>query len=228
MLTPKEVAKLIDHALLKPDMTRQQVAEGINLAIKYDAKSVCVRSCDVKFAADMLKGTNVECGCVVGFPHGNCTTQAKVAETIQAFKDGVQEVDMVLPIGLLKSGEYDYVENDIAQVTKVCHDNGAIVKVIFENCYLTADEIIKASEISSQVGVDFIKTSTGFGTYGARMEDILLMREHSDKNIKLKASGGIRTLDDVIMFYEAGCERIGASATDKIVEEAILRESEGK
>lgn len=225
MLSAKEVAKLIDHALLKPDMTRDTVREGILTAIKYNTKSVCVRSCDVKFAAEILKGTDVECGCVVGFPHANCSTEAKAAETVQAFKDGVQEVDMVLPIGLLKSGEYDLVYKDIRTIRDIVKDNGALIKVIFETCYLTKEEIIKACELSARAEVDFVKTSTGFGTAGATLENVKLMREHSPANIQVKASGGIHSLDEVLAFYEAGATRIGASATEKIVEEALQREN---
>ena len=224
MLSSKQVAKLIDHALLRPDMTRDEVREGVLTAIRCGAKSVCVRSCDVAFAREILSGSDVECGCVVGFPHANCSTAAKAEETRQAFRDGVQEVDMVLPIGLLKSGEYDLVYEDIHTIREICAEQGAIVKVIFENCYLTKDEIVKACEISSRAKVDFVKTSTGFGTSGALLEDVILMKKSVEPGIQVKASGGIRTLDDVLAFWDAGATRIGASATEKIVEEARRRE----
>ena len=224
MLSSKQVAKLIDHALLRPDMTRDEVREGVLTAIRCGAKSVCVRSCDVAFAREILSGSDVECGCVVGFPHANCSTAAKAEETRQAFRDGVQEVDMVLPIGLLKSGEYDLVYEDIHTIREICAEQGAIVKVIFENCYLTKDEIVKACEISSRAKVDFVKTSTGFGTSGALLEDVILMKKSVEAGIQVKASGGIRTLDDVLAFWDAGATRIGASATEKIVEEARRRE----
>jgi len=226
MLSSKEVAKLIDHALLKPDMTREEVKKGILTAVRYSAKSVCVRSCDVKFASEMLSGSDVECGCVVGFPHGNCSTKAKATEAATALRDGATEVDMVLPIGLLKSGEDEAVYEDIKAVTAEVRDRGGLIKVIFENCYLTKEEIVRACVISAKAGVDFVKTSTGFGTSGATLEDVRLMRKTVPDTVKVKASGGIRTLDEVIAFYEAGAERIGASATEKIVEEAIRRESE--
>ncbi|MBO4360154.1 MAG: deoxyribose-phosphate aldolase [Eubacteriaceae bacterium] len=224
MLSSKQVAKLIDHALLRPDMTRDEVREGVLTAIRCGAKSVCVRSCDVAFARQILSGSDVECGCVVGFPHANCSTAAKAEETRQAFRDGVHEVDMVLPIGLLKSGEYDLVYEDIHTIREICAEQGAIVKVIFENCYLTKDEIVKACEISSRAKVDFVKTSTGFGTSGALLEDVILMKKSVEAGIQVKASGGIRTLDDVLAFWDAGATRIGASATEKIVEEARRRE----
>ncbi len=224
MLSSKEVAKLIDHALLKPDMTREEVKKGILTAVRYSAKSVCVRSCDVAFAASVLQGSDVECGCVVGFPHGNCSTSAKAAEADRALRDGAVEVDMVLPIGLLKSGEDAAVLEDIRTVTGVVREHGGLIKVIFENCYLTKEEIVRACVISTEAGVDFVKTSTGFGTSGANIDDVKLMRKTCPPSVKVKASGGIRTLDDVIAFYEAGAERIGASATEKIVEEAIARE----
>lgn len=226
MLSSKEVAKLIDHALLRPDMTRQEVQDGILTAIKYGTKSVCVRSCDVRFARELLSGSDVECGCVVGFPHANCSTAAKAEETRQAFRDGVQEVDMVLPIGLLKSGEYDLVYEDIRTIRDICAEHSSIIKVIFENCYLTKEEIVRACEISSRAEVDFVKTSTGFGTSGAVLEDVILMKKSVAPGIQVKASGGIRTLDEVLAFREAGATRIGASATEKIVGEALRRESE--
>ena len=186
MLSSKEVAKLIDHALLRPDMTRQEVREGILTAIKYGTKSVCVRSCDVAFARGILSGSDVECGCVVGFPHGNCSTAAKAQEARQAFLDGVQEVDMVLPIGLLKSGEYDLVYEDIRTIRDICAEHSAILKVIFENCYLTKEEIVRACEISSRAEADFVKTSTGFGTSGAVLEDVILVGARRGSHPRLK------------------------------------------
>ena len=225
MLSSIQAAKLIDHAILKPDATRKDVEEGIKTAVEYGAKSVCVRSCDVAFASGLLKGSDVECGCVVGFPHGNCSTEAKCAEAEQAILDGAQEVDMVLAIGLLKSGEYAFVKNDIKSVFDVCRTRGVLLKVIFETCYLTDEEKIKACEICSEVGVDYVKTSTGFGSGGAVVEDVKLMRAHCPEGVRVKASGGIRTLEDVEKFYNAGAERIGASATKAIVEEARKREN---
>ncbi len=225
MLSSKEAGKLIDHAILKPDATRADVEEGVKTAIEYGAKSVCVRSCDVAFAAELLKGTDVLCGCVVGFPHGGANTSAKCAEAKAALNDGACEVDMVIAIGLLKSKEYDLVRDDIRAVLDICHAHNAILKVIFETCYLTNEEKIAACEICSQLGVDFVKTSTGFGSAGATLEDVKLMREHCPASVKVKASGGIRTFEDVQAFYEAGAERIGASATKAIVEEARKREN---
>lgn len=225
MLSSIQAAKLIDHAILKPDATREDVKEGIKTAIEYGAKSVCVRSCDVAFAANLLKGSDVECGCVVGFPHGNCNTEAKCAETKRAISDGATEVDMVIAIGLLKSKEYDFVRDDIQSVFDICHSHNVLLKVIFETCYLTDEEKIKACEICSEIGVDYVKTSTGFGSGGATVEDVKLMRAHCPESVKVKASGGIRTLEDVEKFYNAGASRIGASATKAIAEEARKREN---
>ncbi len=222
-LSSKQIAKMIDHALLKPQMDRKEVKEGCETALKYQTASVCVKPNDVAFCAKILQGSGVLVGTVTGFPHGNSVTAAKVLEAETAIKEGAEEIDVVLPIGLVKSGEFAYVQNEVEAMKNVCHKNKALLKVIFENCYLTKEEIIICCEICNAVSVDFVKTSTGFGSYGARVEDIRLMREHTDLSIKIKASGGIRTLDDFLSFYEAGAQRQGASSTEDIMEEAIKR-----
>ncbi|MBR6800576.1 MAG: deoxyribose-phosphate aldolase [Eubacteriaceae bacterium] len=220
-LSPKEVAKLIDHALLKPHMTREEVEDGLKTAKEYDVKSVCVRGCDVKFAAEYLKGTDVLVGTVIGFPHGSTSTESKVAETIEAFKNGAVEVDVVMPIGMVKSGDYEYYKNELISLTKTVREHNGLIKIIFENCYLTAEEIEKCTVIATEVGVDFVKTSTGFGTYSARIEDVEIMKKFSSLPTEVKASGGIRTYEDVINMVKAGATRIGASATEAIVKGAV-------
>ncbi len=219
-LTPKEAAKLIDHALLKPHMTREEVKVGLDIAKEYDVMSVCVRGCDVKYAAEYLKGTDVLVGTVIGFPHGSTSTQSKVYETIEAFRNGAVEVDVVMPIGMVKSGDYEYYKNELEALLKVVREHNGLIKIIFENCYLTAEEIRKCTEIATEVGVDFVKTSTGFGTYSARVEDVEIMKKYSKLPTEVKASGGIKTYEDVIKMVKAGATRIGASATEAIVKGA--------
>lgn len=224
ILSAREVAKLIDHALLKPDMTRQEVTAGLETAKKYDVMSVCVRGCDVKYAAEYLKGTDVLVGTVIGFPHGSTSTQSKVCETIEAFRNGAVEVDVVMPIGMVKSGDYEYYRNELEELVKVVREHNGLIKIIFENCYLTAEEIRKCTIIATQAGVDFVKTSTGFGSYSARIEDVKIMKENSSLPTQVKASGGIRTYEDVLAMVEAGATRIGASATEAIVSAAVEAE----
>lgn len=222
-LTAAQVAKMIDHAILKPDATRSDAEKGCQIALKHHTASVCVKPNDVAYCAKILQGSDVLVGTVTGFPHGNSVSAAKVLEAEIAVKDGAKEIDMVLPIGLVRSGEYNYVKKEVEMMYHFCHKENALLKIIFENCYLTKEQIIICCEICGDVGVDFVKTSTGFGTYGARTEDVELMRQNTPEYIQIKASGGIRTLDDFLAMYNAGATRMGASATETIVEEAIAR-----
>ncbi|NLW69603.1 MAG: deoxyribose-phosphate aldolase [Eubacteriaceae bacterium] len=223
MLTSKEIAAMIDHALLKPDMTLKQVAEGCETAMKYMTASVCVRGCDLKYASDILKGSGVGAGTVIGFPHGSSSTAGKVEEILKAAEDNGAEADMVIPIGMAVSGAFDYIEEEIALCLQAARQGGMLLKVIFENCYLTEGIIIKLCEICSRLGVDYVKTSTGFGSWGAKAADVKLMRENTDSHIGVKAAGGIRTLDDLLEMYSAGATRIGASATESIIQQARIR-----
>jgi deoxyribose-phosphate aldolase len=218
MVTYDEIAGMIDHSLLKPFLTDREIEEGCRIAQEYKVASVCVRPCDVKRAAEILKGSPVRVGTVIGFPHGTTMTQTKVGETKEAIADGAVELDVVLNIGKLKSKDYDYVKRDLEAVTSTAHAQNVLVKVIFENCYLDEEEKIAACRISSEVGVDFVKTSTGFGSGGAEDRDLVLMREHTSPSIKLKAAGGIRTLERAIEVRRLGCSRIGATATVGILE----------
>ena len=218
MVTYNDIAAMIDHSLLKPTLTDREIREGCELAAKYRVASVCVRPSDVILAKDTLKDTGVLVTTVIGFPHGTTTTAAKVAEAIEAIDNGAVELDMVLNIGKLKSKNYDYVKKDIKAVTDTAHSRKVLIKVIFENCYLSDDEIIEACKICNEAGVDFVKTSTGYGTGGAEDKDIKLMRKYADRGIQIKAAGGVRTLERAIEIKELGCTRFGCTATVGILE----------
>jgi len=226
-ITAMDIAKMIDHSLLRPDMTRQEVIEGCQLAKEYDCATVCVKPCDVDIAMDVLKDTDVLVTTVIGFPHGSTLTEVKVMEAKIALAQGCQELDMVLNFGRLKSGDYDLVENDIRAVCDIAHSFNVIVKVIFENFYLTDDEKINACQICERAGADFIKTSTGYAGGGATIPDLKLMRSNCSEKIRIKAAGGVRTLDGALAVRAVGGVRFGATATKKIIEDARLREKEG-
>jgi deoxyribose-phosphate aldolase len=234
MTTVKEIAKMIDHSILNPSMTDSDLKKECKVAEKYDVASVCVKPYAVKQATEYLRGTDVKVGCVIGFPHGNSSTAVKVFEAEQACNDGAVEIDMVINIGKALGGDWDYVEKEIKAVTNTCHQNRAIVKVIFETDYLTrTEDKIRLCEICTRAGADFVKTSTGYGFVkksngdynytGATVEDIKLMREHSGPNVQVKCAGGVRTLDDLLKMKEAGATRSGATATEKIIAEAMQR-----
>jgi len=225
---------MIDHSILHPTFTDADLKRECEVARLYDVASVCVKPYAVKEAVEFLKDSNVLVGCVIGFPAGNSTTEVKVFETEVACRDGAVEIDMVINIGKALQGDWAYIENEIAAVTEVCYKNSAILKVIFETDFVTKKEDIrKLCEICTRVGADYVKTSTGFGfvkgsdgTYsytGATIENLNLMRESSGTNVKLKAAGGVRTLDGLLAVEEAGCSRCGATATVAILEEAKQR-----
>jgi len=227
-ITVKEIAKMIDHSLLKPEMTPSEVKEGCEVAKKYDTASVCVKPSDVLLAKKTLEGTDVKISTVIGFPHGSHTTETKVFEANQALDEGCVELDMVMNIGRLIEGDYDYVSNDIKAVVETAKAKGAIVKVILENCYLTKEQIQKACEISEKAGAAFVKTSTGYGSSGATIEDLELMKKSVSDKVKVKAAGGVRTLDQALAVISAGATRFGATATKAILEEAQEREDKGE
>jgi deoxyribose-phosphate aldolase len=218
MVTYDEIAGMIDHSLLKPNLTDGEIEEGCRIAHEYKVATVCVRPSDVRRAVELLASSPVRVTTVIGFPHGSTTTAAKVFEAEDAIGNGARELDVVLNIGKLKSKDYDYVRDDLTAVTAAAHAKGVIVKVILENGYLEDEEKIAACRIASEVGVDFVKTSTGFGTGGAEDRDLKLMKEHSSPAVKLKAAGGIRTLERAIEVRKLGCTRIGATATVGILE----------
>jgi deoxyribose-phosphate aldolase len=218
-LTERDIAKTIDHSLLRPELDDAFVEAGCRLAAEYDVASVCVRPADVRRAAAILEGTDVAVGTVIGFPHGNHRTETKVFEARQALADGATELDMVLQIGALKSGRDAEVLADIAAIVEVAHPAGAIVKVIFENAYLTDDEKVRACHLSEAAGADFVKTSTGFAPGGATHEDLALMRRSVSPHIQVKAAGGVRTLDALLDVMALGVTRVGATATKTIIDD---------
>lgn len=227
-IKPADIAAYIDHTLLKPDATPQQVETLCQEARTYQFASVCVNSGYVKLCHSLLADTLVKTCCTIGFPLGAMSTEGKVAETQQAVKDGAKEVDMVIAIGLLKSSDYEAVMQDIAQVAEAAHRCGAILKVILETGLLTYEEKIMGCVLSQGGGADFVKTSTGFGHGGATVEDIRLMRTivGATSVMGVKASGGVRTLKDSLAMIDAGATRIGSSSGVKIMEE-VTAETNG-
>lgn len=226
-VTAREIAKMIDHSLLKPQMTIEEVRQGCLCAKEYDCASVCVKPCDVKMAAEILDGTDVQISTVIGFPHGSNLTDVKLREAELAMAEGCTELDMVLNIGWLRSGADDAVEADIRAVCELAHSKGAIVKVILENAYLNDEEKVRACRIVERAGGDFVKTSTGYAGSGATVPDLKLMRTHVSDKVRVKAAGGVRTLDAALAVMAVGGSRFGCTATQKIMDEAFKREREG-
>ncbi len=227
MLTTMDIAKMIDHSLLKPQLTLDEVKEGCRLAAEYETISVCVRPADVVLACQELQDSEVKVSTVIGFPQGSNSTETKVFEARKAIEDGAEELDMVLNIGRLSSGEYDYVEKDIKAVVDEAHKHDVLVKVILENCFLNDEQKKKACQIVEKTGGDFVKTSTGFGTGGHTIEDLKLMRETCSSEVEVKAAGGVRSLDAALKVIQVGVTRIGATATKEILDEAKKREEKG-
>ena len=227
-LTALEIAKMIDHSLLHPTMDEKILKEGCEIAKQYNVASVCIKPYAVKMAVELLSGTDVLVGTVIGFPHGSNTTKVKVFETEEAIKDGAVEIDMVVNIGKVLDEDWKYVEDEIKQINKTCKKENAILKVIFENDFLPEDKYkIKLCEICNNLKVAFVKTSTGYGftkqpdgSYnykGATEHDLKLMRKYTNPKIEVKAAGGVRTLEDTLKVRSLGVTRIGATATEAIV-----------
>lgn len=230
----KDISKMIDHSILHPTLTDEDLRRECEVAKKYDVASVCVKPYAVKQAVNLLLDSDVRIGCVVGFPAGNSAIEVKAFEAETACNDGAEEIDMVVNIGKALQGDWPYIEHEIASVTRICHENNALVKVIFETDYITKEnDIAELCRICNRVGVDFVKTSTGFGfvkgedgkyTYtGATIPILLLMKKHAGRGVRIKAAGGVRTLDKLLEVQAAGCSRCGATATIEIMEEAIRR-----
>lgn len=215
----KTVAQSIDHTILKPEATPDQIVKLCAEAKKYGFAAVCVQPTYVELAAEKLAGSSAKVATVIGFPHGATLTSVKAFEAAETARLGATEIDMVINVGHLKAGNLMYVENDIRAVAEASHKNGAILKVIIETCLLTREEKIAACELSVKAGADFVKTSTGFSTSGATADDVALMRFVVGPKIGVKAAGGIRTSADVIAMLNAGASRIGASASITIVRE---------
>ena len=222
-VTERKLAKTIDHSLLRPELDDAFIEAGCLLAKEYDVASVCVRPVDVRRAAAILDGTDVAVGTVVGFPHGSSTTATKVFEASDALANGATELDMVIPIGALRSGRDQDVQDDIAAVTSVAHAGGALVKVILENAYLSDDEKERGSRLVEAAGADFVKTSTGYAPSGATHEDLALMRRVTSPSVQVKAAGGVRTLDDLLAVMALGVTRIGATQTKAILDDYRAR-----
>jgi deoxyribose-phosphate aldolase len=215
----QDIAKMIDHSLLPPSLTDEQLDHGCRMALDYNCASVCIMPYYLKRCAEILRGSTVKASTTIGFPHGGHTTAIKVAEAERALDDGGQELDMVVNISKVVSEDWDYVRQDVKAVIDVAHARGQKVKVIFENCYLKDAHKIRLCEICGEVGADWVKTSTGFGTGGATVEDVKLMRAHSPAHVQVKAAGGIRTLDDLLTYRALGVSRIGASRTKDMLED---------
>ena len=215
-----DISRYIDHTNLRAYATEDDIIRLCDEAKEYGFYAVCVNPYRVRLAKERLKGTDVKVASVIGFPLGATPTEVKVFETKKALEDGADELDMVINIGALKDGDYEYVRKDIEEVVKVAREKGAIVKVIIETCYLTDEEKVKACELAKEAGAHFVKTSTGFGTGGATVEDVRLMRKVVGPGMGVKAAGGIRTYEQAVAMIEAGATRIGTSSGVKIVEGA--------
>jgi deoxyribose-phosphate aldolase len=222
-LTYEAIARRIDHSLLGPTLTDAELESGCQLAKEYNVASVCIKPHAVGLAARILAGSTVAVGTTVGFPHGGHATAVKVFESVRAMDDGATELDMVINIGQALGGDWDKVRADIAAVIEATHRRSGIIKVIFENCYLSPGQIVKLCKICGELGADYVKTSTGYGTGGATHDDLILMRQAAPAQVKLKAAGGIRSLDAAIAVAELGCDRIGASKTAEILDELRIR-----
>ena len=218
-----DIAKMIDHSLLNPTLAAEQLEAGCRLALDYDAASVCILPWYLKRCAELLRGSRVKASTTIGFPHGGHTTAIKLAEARQALADGGEELDMVVNISAVLSGNWNYVRDDIKAVVDVTHSAGQKVKVIFENCYLNDAQKIKLCEICGEVGPDWVKTSTGYGSGGATDADLILMRKHTPAHIQVKAAGGVRDLDALLHVRSLGVTRSGATRTAEMLDECRRR-----
>ncbi len=215
-MTRQEFYSMNDHSLLKPQLTREEIMEGLQLAKETHCASVCINPCNLDMAREVLEGTDVKIGTVIGFPSGAHTTFVKVAEAIDAYARGAVELDMVIDIGALKNGEYDDVYQDIKAVKDA---TPALLKVILETAYLTKEQIVIGCQLAEKAGADYVKTSTGFASAGATVENIRLMRESVSEKVHVKAAGGISTRADVEAIVAAGADRVGVSRTKSIAAE---------
>lgn len=219
----RDLAKMIDHSLLSPNLAADELWAGCRLAVAYDVASVCILPYALRRCAEILRGSTVQASTTIGFPHGGHTTATKVAEARQAIADGGQELDMVVNISQVLSGAWDDVRADIAAVIDVAHAAGAKVKVIFENCYLQDEHKIRLCEICGELQADWVKTSTGYGTGGATLADLALMRKHAPPQVQVKAAGGVRDLDTLLKVRSLGVTRCGASRTKDMLDECRRR-----
>ncbi|MGE0129839.1 MAG: deoxyribose-phosphate aldolase [Blastocatellales bacterium] len=225
--TYEDIAKMIDHSLLNPTLTADELEQGCLTARRYDVASACVMPYFLKRCAEILDGSGVKASATIGFPHGGHTTKIKVAEAVQALDDGGEELDMVVSISKVLSGDWAYVRNDIRAVIDVAHERGQKVKVIFENAYLKDDHKIRLCEICGELDADWVKTSTGYAPSGATNEDLILMRKHSPRRVQIKAAGGVRTLDRLLEVRALGVTRAGATQTIAMLDECKRRLDSG-
>jgi deoxyribose-phosphate aldolase len=218
-----DIAKMIDHSLLNPTLTTGVLEAGCNLALDYDVGSVCIMPYELKRCAEILAGSTVAASTTIGFPHGGHATSTKVAETVQALKDGGEELDMVVNISKVLSGDWAYVERDLKEVIELTHSHGQKVKVIFENAYLEDGHKIRLCEICGELSADWVKTSTGYAPGGATTEDLILMRQNSPASVQVKAAGGVRDLDRLLEVRALGVTRVGATRTAEMLDEVKRR-----
>ena len=221
--TYTDLAKMLDHSLLQPTLTDDDLDRGCRLAREYDVASVCIKPYAVRRAVELLAGSTVAVGTTIGFPHGGHVAAIKIAEARQATADGARELDMVVNIGKVLSGDWGYVADDVRAVVETAHRDGALVKVIFENCFLTDAHKEQLCKICGEVGADFVKTSTGYGDAGATDDDLRLMRRCSPARVQVKAAGGVRTFDRLLAVRALGVTRVGATATKAILDECKAR-----
>ncbi len=221
--TYHDISKMIDHSLLNPTLTVSDLEAGCKLAMEYDVASVCILPYYQKRCAEILKGSGVKASTTIGFPHGGHTTTIKLAEARQALADGCEELDMVVNISQVLSGNWDYVRQEIKGVVDLAHGAGQRVKVIFENAYLKDEHKIRLCEICGEVNADWVKTSTGYAPSGATLDDLKLMRKHAPHHVQVKAAGGIRDLDALLAVRELGVSRCGASRTTEMLDETKRR-----
>jgi deoxyribose-phosphate aldolase len=221
--TYQDISKMIDHSLLNPTLRVDELENGITVALAYDVASVCIMPYYLKRCADRLAGSAVKASTTIGFPHGSHTSAIKVAEAKQALADGGEELDIVVNVSKVLSGDWSYVRDDIHAVIDVTHAGAQKVKVIFENCYLNDSQKIRLCEICGELNADWVKTSTGYGTGGATHDDLRLMREHSPSHVQVKAAGGVRDLDALLAVRALGVTRVGATRTASMLDEARRR-----
>lgn len=219
------VASMIDHAILKPQATADDVKKGAEIAARFGIASLIVKPTFVKQAKELLKDTKVKVGCVIGFPHGISTTRCKVEEALDAIRDGADELDMVMNIGEFMSGNFEYVKNDMKQVAEAAHQHGILLKAILEIALLPEEMKAKACRLAEEAGVDYVKTATGFNGGGATLHDVEIMVKTVSPRVKVKAAGGIRTFEQAVEFIQAGCSRLGTSATETILSGGVNTES---
>lgn len=226
MYSYSDIAKMIDHSLLNPALTVEELEAGCRLARDYDVASVCIMPYYAARCAELLRGSTVQPSTTIGFPHGGHSTEIKIAEAERALKDGATELDTVINISKARSGDWKYVADEIRAMTELTHSQGQKIKIIFENAYLDNAAKIRLCEICGDVGVDWVKTSTGYAPSGATMDDLKLMRKHSPPHVQVKAAGGVRDLDGLLAVRAIGVTRVGASRTAQMLDECKKRLAE--